>query len=63
MDQRTTPDATELRPTAIPVSLHTLTDDSPVVALLREYSDKLVGLVHNQVDIKPRKVPTPVTDF
>ena len=39
------------------VSFGNLNTDSPVVNLLLEYSDKLVGLVHNQVDTNLLNTP------
>ena len=40
------------------MSLDNLANDSPVVSLLREYSDRLIGLVHTQVDGKIYETPT-----
>jgi len=52
------PSPRQLAATSRSMSLDNLADDSPVVSLLREYSDKLVGIVHNQVDNKVYTTPT-----
>ena len=63
---RLEPNMTDLDPNPTPrqfalssrsMSLDNVADDSPVVSLLREYSDKLVGLVHDQVDNKIYSTP------
>ena len=47
-----TPNPRDFEAPSHSMSFDNLADESPVVSLLREYSVKLIGLVHNQAESK-----------